>query len=134
VWKLDRLGRSLGDLIALLDELKAREVAFQWLTESIDTATPTGRAMWQMVVVLAELERSLIRERTKAGREAAMARAVKMGPKFKLSSHQAKHAQELMQQGKLPKEVAQLLNISLPSRLPSWMGSLNIGKSGLDAW
>ena len=48
VWKLDRLGRSLRDLITLLDDLKARSVAFRSLTEAIDTATPTGRAMWQM--------------------------------------------------------------------------------------
>jgi DNA invertase Pin-like site-specific DNA recombinase len=45
VWKLDRLGRSLRDLIVLLDDLKAREVAFRSLTEAIDTTTPTGRAM-----------------------------------------------------------------------------------------
>src|SRR5713101_4332622 len=69
VWKLDRLGRSLHDLIGLLDALKGRGVAFRSLTESIDTATPTGRAMWQMVGILAELERSLIQERTKAGRD-----------------------------------------------------------------
>jgi DNA invertase Pin-like site-specific DNA recombinase len=55
VWKLDRLGRSLSDLIALLDDLKAQGVAFQSLTESIDTDTPTGRAMWQMVGILAGL-------------------------------------------------------------------------------
>ena len=59
VWKLDRLGRSLHDLIGLLDDLKARGVAFRSLTEAIDTATATGRAMWQMVGILAELERSL---------------------------------------------------------------------------
>lgn len=59
VWKLDRLGRSLRDLIALLDDLKARGIAFRSLTEAIDTTTPTGRAMWQMVGILAELERSL---------------------------------------------------------------------------
>lgn len=53
VWKLDRLGRSLRDLIALLDGLKARGVAFRSLTEAIDTATPTGRAMWKMVGMLA---------------------------------------------------------------------------------
>ena len=81
VWKLDRLGRSLRDLIALLDDLKARGVAFQSLTEAIDTETPTGRAMWQMVGILAELERSLIQERTKAGRAAAVARGVRMGRK-----------------------------------------------------
>jgi DNA invertase Pin-like site-specific DNA recombinase len=52
VWKLDRLGRSLRDLIHLLDELKGQGVKFKSLTEAIDTATPTGRAMWQMVGVL----------------------------------------------------------------------------------
>ena len=55
VWKLDRLGRSLRDLITLLDDLKGSGVAFKSLTESIDTATSTGRAMWQMVGILAEL-------------------------------------------------------------------------------
>ena len=66
VWKLDRLGRSLRDLIAMLDDLKGRGVKFRSLTEAIDTETPTGRAMWQMIGVLAELERSLISERARA--------------------------------------------------------------------
>ena len=55
VWKLDRLGRSLLDLITMLDDLRARGVKFHSLAEAIDTATPTGRAMWQMIGVLAEL-------------------------------------------------------------------------------
>ncbi|EQD35299.1 DNA-invertase [mine drainage metagenome] len=67
VWKLDRLGRSLRDLIHMLDDLKQRGVKFRSLTEAIDTDTATGRAMWQMIGVLAELERSLITERTRAG-------------------------------------------------------------------
>jgi DNA invertase Pin-like site-specific DNA recombinase len=54
VWKLDRLGRSLRDLITMLDALKHRGVKFRSLTEAIDTETPTGRAMWQMIGVLAE--------------------------------------------------------------------------------
>ena len=58
VWKLDRLGRSLRDLIDMLDDLKQPGVKFHSLTEAIDTETPTGRAMWQMIGVLAELERS----------------------------------------------------------------------------
>ena len=58
VWKLDRLGRTLRDLITMLDDLRARGVKFHSLTEAIDTATPTGRAMWQMIGVLAELGRS----------------------------------------------------------------------------
>src|SRR6266702_241236 len=112
VWKLDRLGRSLHDLIGLLDDLKARGVAFRSLTEAIDTATPTGRAMWQMVGILAELERSLIQERTKAGRAAAMARGVRMGRKPKLSPQQAAHARKLLDQGEHPVHVAQLLKVS----------------------
>lgn len=86
VWKLDRLGRSLRDLIVLLDDLKARDIACRSLTEAIDTETLTGRAMWQLVGKLAELERSLIQERTKAGRAAAKARGVKMGRKPLLSA------------------------------------------------
>jgi Enterobacteriaceae phage serine recombinase len=96
VWKLDRLGRSLRDLIGLLDDLKARGVAFRSLTEAIDTATPTGRAIWQMVGILAELERSLIQERTKAGRAAAKARGVRMGRKPSLSAQQIAHVRKLI--------------------------------------
>src|SRR5215468_6223729 len=112
VWKLDRLGRSLHDLIGLLDDLKTRGVAFQSVTESIDTATATGRAMWQMVGILAELERSLIQERTKAGRAAAQARGVKMGRKSLLSAPQVAHARTLLAQGERPVHVAHLLNVS----------------------
>lgn len=54
VWKLDRLARSLRDLIAMMDDLRERGVRFQSLTEAIDTQTPTGRAMWQMIGVLAK--------------------------------------------------------------------------------
>jgi len=112
VWKLDRLGRSLHDLIALLDDLKTRGVAFRSLTESIDTATPTGRAMWQMVGILAELERSLIQERTKAGRAAAQARGVKMGRKPLLSVQQVAHARKLLEQEEHHNTVAGSLHVS----------------------
>ena len=116
VWKLDRLGRSLHDLITLLDDLKAREVAFRSLTEAIDTTTPTGRAMWQMVGILAELERSLIQERTKAGRAAAQARGVKMGRKPLLSAQQVDHARKLLEVGERPAKVARLLHVSRRTR------------------
>ncbi len=112
VWKLDRLSRSLRDLIALLDDLKARGVAFRSLTEAIDTVTPTGRAMWHMIGILAALERSLLHERTQAGRAAAVARGVKMGRKPLLSVQQVAHACKLMEQGESPAHVAQLLNVS----------------------
>ena len=112
VWKLDRLGRSLRDLIGLLDDLKARGVAFRSITEAIDTTTPTGRAMWQMIGILAELEHSLIQERTQAGRAAAVARGVKMGRKPKLSPQQVAHAQKLIEQGEHHDAVAHSLNVS----------------------
>lgn len=111
VWKLDRLGRSLRDLIHMLDDLRARRVRFQSLTEAIDTETPTGRAMWQMIGVLAELERSLITERTRAGVQAAQSRGVKFGRKLKLTDRQMTHARKLIEQGEPVPEVARLLSV-----------------------
>ncbi len=68
--------------------------------------------MWQMVGILAELERSLIQERTKAGRAAAVARGVKMGRKPLLSAQQATHARKLIEQGESPGRVAKSLKVS----------------------
>ena len=106
VWKLDRLGRNLRDLIYMLDNLSARGIKFQSLTESIDTATPTGRAMWQMIGVLAELERSLIAERTRAGVKAAQKRGVRFGRKPKLTVAQLSHARRLIEHGERAATVA----------------------------
>src|ERR1035438_5923933 len=106
VWKLDRLGRSLRDLITMLDSLRDRGVKFRSLTEAIDTDTPTGRAMWQMIGVLAELERSLISERTRAGVKAAKNRGVKFGRKPKLTRQQVQQALKLISQGERPADVA----------------------------
>jgi DNA invertase Pin-like site-specific DNA recombinase len=111
VWKLDRLGRSLRDLIAMLDGLRERGIRFQSLTEAIDTETPTGRAMWQMIGVLAELERSLITERTRAGVKSAQRRGVKFGRKPKLSAAQIEHARMLIDNGESRQYVADLLNV-----------------------
>jgi len=111
VWKLDRLGRSLRDLIHMLDELKQRGVKFRSLTEAIDTDTATGRAMWQMIGVLAELERSLITERTRAGVKAAQRRGVKFGRKPKLSAPQIAHARQLIEGGQRVQDVAALLSV-----------------------
>src|ERR1019366_2763443 len=111
VWKLDRLGRSLRDLITMLDDLKHRGVKFRWLTEAIDTETPTGRAMWQMIGVLAELERSLISERTRAGVKAAQLRGVKFGRKVKLTPDRLAHARKLINQGHTATEAAKIIGI-----------------------
>src|SRR5271166_5039353 len=111
VWKLDRLGRSLRDLIAMLDDFKKQGIKFQSLTEAIDTETPTGRAMWQMIGVLAELERSLITERTRAGVKAAQRRGVKFGRKPKLTAPQIAHARKLIDEGEPVPDVARLLSV-----------------------
>ncbi len=111
VWKLDRLGRSLRDLIVMLDGFKKQGIKFQSLTEAIDTETPTGRAMWQMIGMLAELEHSLIKERTRAGVKDAKRRGVKFGPKVKLTQDRLTHARKLIDQGKTPTEAAKIIGI-----------------------
>ncbi len=103
VWKLDRLGRSLHDLITMVGDLRGRGVKFRSLTESIDTETPTGRAMWQMIGVLAELERSLITERTHAGTQAAKSQSVKFGRKPKLTAQQIGPRPEADRGGQAPR-------------------------------
>lgn len=74
VWRLDRLGRSLKDLIAAITGLDERGIGFKSLTESIDTTTPGGKLVFHVFGALAEFERDLIRERTQAGLAAARAR------------------------------------------------------------
>src|SRR5580692_178560 len=95
----------------MLDELKARQIKFRSLTEHIDTETPTGRAMWQMIGLLAELERSLIGERTRAGVKAAQRRGVKFGRKRKLTPEQIEHARELIDKGEARHHIANLLSV-----------------------
>jgi DNA invertase Pin-like site-specific DNA recombinase len=74
VWRLDRLGRSLGHLIQLINELKSHDIGFKSLVEAIDTTTPTGQFFFQITGAFAELERNLIRERTMAGLASARSR------------------------------------------------------------
>src|SRR5664280_3072340 len=74
VWRLDRLGRSLKNLIALVEELAEKGVGFRSLTENIDTTTNGGKLVFHIFGALAEFERTLIRERTMAGLAAARAR------------------------------------------------------------
>ena len=79
VWRLDRLGRSLRDLVETVTALGQRGVGFRSLTESIDTTTPGGRLVFHVFAALAEFERDLIRERTQAGLSAARARGRRGG-------------------------------------------------------
>lgn len=79
VWKLDRLGRSLSHLMDLVEELERRGVAFRSLSEAIDTSTASGRLLFHVMGALAEFERALISERTRAGMAAARARGAAIG-------------------------------------------------------
>jgi DNA invertase Pin-like site-specific DNA recombinase len=111
VWKLDRLGRSVRDLITMLDDFKTKGIKFQSLTEAIDTETPTGRVMWQLIGVLAEYELSLITERCRAGVKDAKRRGVKFGRKVKLTPDRLTHARKLIDQGRTPTEAAKIVGV-----------------------
>src|ERR1700731_2744192 len=71
VWKLDRLSRSLRDVLTIMERLQEKKACFRSLTEAVDTTTPAGRMMMQMVGSFAEFERAMLKERTKAGLDAA---------------------------------------------------------------
>ena len=111
VWKLDRLSRSLRDLLTILEKLDEIGVGFRSLTESIDTTTPAGRMMMQMVGVFAEFEREMIRERTRKGLERAKSKGVKLGRKSKLSAEQREKALEMLKGGEVGTVVAKVFNV-----------------------
>ncbi|WP_206956059.1 recombinase family protein [Trinickia acidisoli] len=96
VWRLDRLGRSLGHLVEVMSGLRARGVEFASLTESIQTNSPAGMFMFHMIAALAEFERSLISERTRAGVAAARQRGSKPGRPLALTPEQCAQAKELL--------------------------------------
>jgi DNA invertase Pin-like site-specific DNA recombinase len=116
VWRLDRLGRSLKQLIELMGELEQRQVGFRSVTEAIDTASPSGRLVFHIFGALAEFERNLIRERTKAGLEAARARGRQGGRRPKLDARQRALAVGLYRQRKHPvEEICRTLGITKPT-------------------
>lgn len=108
VWRLDRLGRSLKDLVATVSELERQKIGFQSLTESIDTTTAGGKLIFHIFGSLAEFERSLLSERTKAGLKAARARGRKGGRRPKMSKGDVKKAAAMLADPTITKtEVAQ---------------------------
>ncbi len=111
VWKLDRLGRSLGHLIETIDVLRARGVGFKSLSEAIDTTTPQGTLVFHLMGALAQFERSLIAERTAAGRVAAKKRGVRFGRPRSLTDQQIAHARQQVESGMPVPEVADLLGV-----------------------
>jgi len=112
VWKLDRLGRSLRDLIDVVNELGERGVGFRSLQESIDTTTAVGKFTFHVFAALAEFERDLIRERTAAGLEAARQRGTRLGRPPALTPEQVRMASVLMADPTLSaKQVAEQLGV-----------------------
>jgi len=96
VWRLDRLGRNLADLVRIVNDLEAQGIGFSSLTESIDTTTPAGKLVFHVFAALAEFERNLIRERTMAGLKAARARGKSSGRPSKLTGKNLALAKSLM--------------------------------------
>lgn len=95
VWRLDRLGRTLPQLIQTVEELKTRSISFKSLTENIDTTTSAGQLIFHLFGALAEFERNLIRERTQAGLVAARARGRVGGRRRLLDAKQVAQARTL---------------------------------------
>lgn len=95
VWRLDRLGRSLKHLIETVEKLEAMSVGFQSVTEAIDTTTSGGKLVFHIFAALAEFERTLIRERTRAGLKAARARGRQGGRPVLLTEEKRRTAQAL---------------------------------------
>jgi DNA invertase Pin-like site-specific DNA recombinase len=112
VWKLDRLSRSLRDLLHIMEKIESMDAGFKSLTESIDTTSPAGRMMMQMVGSFAEFERAMIRERTKAGLNTARQQGRIGGRRPKLNQHQQKEIIEMVTSGnKTASQAARLFEV-----------------------
>ena len=116
VWKLDRLSRSLKDVLHIMEKIAEAGAGFRSLTENIDTTTPAGRMMMQMVGSFAEFERAMIRERTSAGLIAARAEGRVGGRRPKLTAAQrADVAENVLSGRRTAAEMARLYKVSGPT-------------------
>jgi DNA invertase Pin-like site-specific DNA recombinase len=114
VWKLDRLGGSLTHLVAVADQLRERDVYFKSVTEAIDTSTASGRLLYAVLGAVAQFERDVIVERTRAGMTAAKKRGVHVGRRHALKPSQIMEAAKMMGREDDPKtasEVARLFGV-----------------------
>ena len=102
VWRLDRLGRSLPDLVQIVSELEQKDIGFESVTERIETGSAAGKLVFHVFAALAEFERNLIRERTNAGLAAARARGRAGGRKPKLDEKDVKEIRALWRDKSIP--------------------------------
>ena len=114
VWRLDRWGRSVADLVSTLQELQHLGVGFVSLTEALDLTTPAGRAMAGLLAVFAEFEREILRERVRAGLDHARKHGKRLGRPPSVV-HQAAEARKLYRQGVSKSEIARQLQIGRTS-------------------
>ena len=112
VWKLDRLGRSTSHLVGLIDQLGERGVDFRSLTDPIDTTTPSGRLVFRLIASIAEFERDLMLERTRAGLAAARAAGKPVGRTPSIKPGVAKHIDTLAAQGMTKTAIADAVGVS----------------------
>lgn len=112
VWKLDRLSRSLKDLIMMFDQLHEQGIEFRSLHDHIDTTTPMGKFIFHLTGALAEFERGLTSFRTKKGMEQAKQNGRRFGPLPALSKSKVSRAIKMLKAGKGPVEVGRLLGVS----------------------
>jgi DNA invertase Pin-like site-specific DNA recombinase len=120
VWKLDRLGRSVKALIDLVATLESGGVQFASLTDAIDTSTPAGRFFFHVMASLAQMERELLAERTRAGLAAARRQGRVGGRTRKMTQGKLEAARRLLASGRLPRDVAADLGLSVPT-LYRWL-------------
>ena len=114
-WKLDRLGRSVKNLIELVNRLEKNNIHFKSLTDHIDTSTTMGRFFFNVMASLAQMERELIIERTRAGLNAARLQGRVGGRKRRMTVSKVESAKRLLANGIPPREVANNLGVSVPT-------------------
>jgi DNA invertase Pin-like site-specific DNA recombinase len=120
IWKLDRLGRTVKGLVDFVADLHGRKIQFRSLTDGIDTTTPAGRFFFHVMASLAQMERELLAERTRAGLDAARRRGRVGGRKRRMTPGKVESARKLLRGGMAPREVAQSLSVSIPT-LYRWL-------------
>jgi len=111
VWRLDRLGRSLRDLLDISEILQERDVALRSLTDHIDTGTAAGRMLYAVLGAVAQFEREVLRERTIAGIEAARRRGETLGRRPALTPTQVREAKRMRARGESPNHIARVLRV-----------------------
>lgn len=126
VWKLDRLGRSVKNLVDLVTKLQKQNIQFKSLTDAIDTETPSGRFFFHVMASLAQMERELTVERTRAGLEVARKLGRKGGRTRKMTDSKIESGKKLLSSGMPARDVANNLGVSVPT-LYRWIpGSTNV--------